>query len=74
MFDLIIKRRVDACLPIYLILLNKLKANQGHWEDCLSLLSRILSAAWVHAQVDLEIWCYFEFSRAHFALGNHDDC
>lgn len=70
MHDLMIKRKIDPYIPIFLILMIKLKSNQGHWESCLPLISRALAAAWLYNQPDLEIWCYFEFSRTHFAMGN----
>ncbi len=68
------KLRMDLLIPIYLILMVKLKANQSQWKACLALLSRTLAAAWLHRLPDLEVWCYFEFSRSHFALGNYPDC
>ena len=74
LFDLMIKRRLDIYIPIFLIYMTKLYINQGHWQNCLSFLSRVLSASWIYHLEDLEIWAYFEFSRAHFALGNYDDC
>ena len=68
--DYVIKIKVDVLIPIYLILMVKLKANQAQWKTCLSYISRALSAAWLYKLQDLEIWCSFEFGRAHFALGN----
>ena len=53
MIDLVIKKRVDVCLPIYLVLMVKLKANQGEWTHCLSFISKALCSSWVHNQQDL---------------------
>lgn len=53
LFDLMIKRKVDICIPIFLIYMTKIQINQGHWKNCLSLLSRTLSASWIYNQQDL---------------------
>ena len=53
MFDLLIKRKVDVCIPIYLILMVKLKSNLGQWKECLSYISRALAASWVYSLEDL---------------------
>jgi hypothetical protein len=71
---LLIKKRIDRYIPIFLILMGKIKANQGKWNNCLSLLSHTLAASWLYHQPDLENWCYFEMSRAHFGLGDTEAC
>ena len=68
MLDLILRIRVDEYIPIYLLLMIRLKVGRGDWKGSVQLLSRALAAAWTLGLVDLENWCYFEMSRAHFAL------
>lgn len=53
MHDILMKRRIDRYIPIYFILMIKLRVNQGQWEDCLPLLSRALTASWLYQQPDL---------------------
>ena len=53
MLDLLVKLRLDLLIPIYLILMVKLKANQAQWKTVLALLSRTLAAAWLHRLPDL---------------------
>lgn len=67
---LLIKKRIDKYLIIFLILKYKINASQGCWRNCLPLLSRALAASWLYKQPDLENWCYFEMSRAHFGLSD----
>lgn len=51
--DILLKRRIDRYIPIYFILMIKLKVNQGQWEGCLSFLSRAVTASWLYQQPDL---------------------
>ena len=53
MFDLLIKRKADICIPIYLILMIKLKSNLGMWKDGLSYISRALASSWIYNLEDL---------------------
>ena len=53
MLDILIKLRIYPYVPIFLIMMIKLKANQSQWEECLPLISRALSAAWLYKLNDL---------------------
>ena len=74
MLDLLLRMKLEEYITIYLILMIKLKSNLCEWPKVVSLISKALAAAWVYKLEDLEIWCYFEFSRAYFALGNTQAC
>jgi hypothetical protein len=49
LFEEIIKERADICLPVYLILIVRIKKSQGEWKQNISYISRALAAAWVHS-------------------------
>jgi len=53
LLDYLVKIKVDLLIPIYLILMVKIKANQGQWKSCLAYISRALSAAWLYTLQDL---------------------
>lgn len=68
LFDLVVKYKLEEYFIIYLVLKIKLKTNLSEWEGALKLLSKLVFFSWMYSLVDLEIWCYFELSRAYFFL------
>lgn len=68
LFDLIVKYKSEEYFIIYLLLKIKLKTNLCEWQESLKCLTKLLFFSWLYSLTNLEIWCYFEFSRAYFFI------
>ena len=53
MLDLMLRVRIDEYIPIYLLLMVRLKVGKGDWKGSVQLLSRALAAAWTLHLEDL---------------------
>ncbi len=47
MLNLMLRLKLEQYIPIYLILMIKLKATLCEWTKVVSLISKALAAAWV---------------------------
>jgi hypothetical protein len=64
-----LKHKINEYVGVYLISIIKLKANILEWEQSTQYLMKLLAYAWLFNMQDLEVWVYFELSRAYFFMG-----